>query len=291
MPFLAAALALAPVPAARAGSVALRAVTQIYEAAEATDLRFPEGVACNGTALAVADTGNSRIVLFDVRDGVVTAGATLTVPETPVPVRLAFRSGGGLLVLDGRSRRIGRVGAGGGFEGWIDPAVQGGMVPRSFHVAPDGKIWVLDAGTPRVLVLDAAGTLEREIALPASARSPADLAAGTGGEAWIVDGIASALYGVEAGAAAATPIAELPRERFDLAHAVALDASGRLFVVDRGAGRITVLGRDGSVQDVLLDGGWAAGELRYPGAICIDANGLVFVADRENHRVQIFSLR
>jgi len=288
------ALALLPwiaplaAPLARGASLSLEG--QVQRDSTGAPLRFPEGVACDGSRLAVADTGNSRVVLFDVDDGQVLGGTPLVIPETPVPIRLAFRPDGGLLVLDGRSRRVGRVATSGAFEGWLAPAGAGGMTPRSVKVVGDGATYLLDAGKRRVLVLDGAGSLTREIALPDSMRSAADLAADASGAVWVVDGIDFALYKADVEATRASKLADLPRDRIELAHALALDRAGRLLLVDRAGGRIALLGQDGSLRSTLLAMGWQPGELRYPGSLCVDPNGLVFVADRENQRVQVFAL-
>jgi streptogramin lyase len=281
--------ALAAGAAARAESVRLRILTQIYQDAQGTGLERPEGVACNGKSLAIADTGNGRVALFDLENEMLVSRTALTLPELPRPIRVAFRPDGGLLVLDGRARRIGRVAPAGGFEGWLEPEAPGGFTPRAVAAGADGTSYILDARAFRVLVADGAGTWVRQIALPATARSPADLTVAGDGEVWVVDGIAAALYRAGAADEAATKVADLPRERIELAHAIAADASGRLYVVDRSGGRIAILGRDGAILDVLLAQGWGQGELNYPGALCLDSAGFLFVADRENDRVQVFS--
>jgi DNA-binding beta-propeller fold protein YncE len=268
----------------------LRPVTAVYEDSKGVALRSPEGVACNGESLVVADSGNGRVAVFEVAGDLLASRQTFALPELPYPVRVAFRSDGGLLVLDGRARRIARVSARGAFEGWLDIEGPGGVTPRSVKVGPDGRVYVLDARSARVLVLDAGGHLARQVPLPKEVRFPADLAVTSRGELIVVDGVGGLVLAASEGAASATVLATLPRDDVELAHSIAVDAGGRLFVVDRGAGRIAVFGGDGAPRGAQLGMGWGQGQLRYPGAVCIDPRSLVYVADRENNRVQVYSI-
>ena len=64
-------------------------------------LREPEGVACGPAGLlAVADTGNGRIVLYDMKNDAVVPRADFAVPELPYPIRLQLNANGEILALD-----------------------------------------------------------------------------------------------------------------------------------------------------------------------------------------------
>ncbi|HKQ63188.1 MAG TPA: hypothetical protein VJS92_18010, partial [Candidatus Polarisedimenticolaceae bacterium] len=194
---------------AAAGAARLKLLPPAYDDGKGVGLSRPEGVACDGRHVAVADTGGGRIVLFDASGEALLPQGVLALPELPQPLRLAFRPGGGLLVLDGKSRRIGRVAAGGAFEGWLEIDAPGGVTPKSLQVGADGKVYVLDVKGRRVLVAGADGQLVRRIELPPATRFPADLALGPHGEVYVVDGIGATLLVANAEATAATPLARL----------------------------------------------------------------------------------
>jgi hypothetical protein len=70
---------------------------------------------------------------------------------------------------------------------------------------------------------------------------------------------------------------------------VAIDETGRFFVVDRNAQGIVLLDKDGGLLSRALRYGRADGLLNYPGQLCL-THRYAFVADRNNNRVQIFSI-
>jgi uncharacterized protein (TIGR03663 family) len=70
---------------------------------------------------------------------------------------------------------------------------------------------------------------------------------------------------------------------------VAVDAAGRMYVVESRAHRVTVFNPDGSVAHAWGRQGAADGEFNEPWGIALGPNGDVYVADTWNHRVQRFS--
>jgi len=68
----------------------------------------------------------------------------------------------------------------------------------------------------------------------------------------------------------------------------ARDATGRLYVVQSQANRISILNPDGSVSGTLGKAGTADGELQEPWSVAIAPDGSVYVADTWNHRIQKF---
>ncbi|HEX3246071.1 MAG TPA: NHL repeat-containing protein, partial [Chloroflexota bacterium] len=69
---------------------------------------------------------------------------------------------------------------------------------------------------------------------------------------------------------------------------VAVDRSGRLYVTEGRANRVTILERDGSVLSRFGEGGAGNGQLNEPWGIAVADNGDIYVADTWNHRVQRF---
>jgi NHL repeat/Glucodextranase, domain B len=71
--------------------------------------------------------------------------------------------------------------------------------------------------------------------------------------------------------------------------ALAVDATGRLFVLERGADRVRVFDRAGVETTQFGSSGSAPGQFARPTGLSLDGAGNVYVADTENHRVQKFS--
>jgi len=59
---------LGSVQAFAAEKTRLRWVTSIYMGLDGTGLKYPEGVACSGKDLFVADTGNGRLLHYTYED-------------------------------------------------------------------------------------------------------------------------------------------------------------------------------------------------------------------------------
>lgn len=78
-------------------------------------------------------------------------------------------------------------------------------------------------------------------------------------------------------------------EGFEQPVAAAISADGRIYVVQRGADRIEIVGADGTRSGRIGRPGTAPGELLAPEGVAIGPGGEVFVADTGNHRVQVFS--
>lgn len=273
------------------GPTGLMHEKSIYADDKRLPLRGPEGVACAGDGkLVVADTGNGRLLTYTWKDGALGGGEQIRLAQLPHPTRVERDAGGGVLVLDGGSRRIVRVDEKGGFAGYLD--LQG--APGSRDVVPIGftigaaSVYVLDTRGRRVLVLDAAGKVTREIALP-STGSFTDVASDGRGHVYALDAVNAVLFRVDAGGTEFRSVAAGLRERMKFPASMASDRSGSLFVVDKHGGSVVVLDEDGRLQGRGLGAGRADGLLSYPAQICVSGSE-VFVADRNNNRVQVFSI-
>lgn len=285
--------ALAPLLAVPGEPVKLRPIAAVLSGAGGTPLSRPEGVACAPGSLVVADTGNGRVVRYDVGEDGAVPKEEFRIVEVPDPIRIELDAGGGLLVLDGRSRRIARVGPGGGFLGLVAAEVgspPAAVAARSLRRGADGSLYVLDAASARVHVLDARGSPLRSVAFPRETGFVSDLAVDAAGRIYLVDSAGSRLLVADASDSTARPLTGSLRAELDFAVAIAVDRAGRLFVADQNGGGIVIFGADGAFLGRQGQMGWAVGEMRYPAALCADGEGKLFVADRENDRVQIFAV-
>ncbi|MFV2044799.1 MAG: SMP-30/gluconolactonase/LRE family protein, partial [Anaerolineales bacterium] len=81
-------------------------------------------------------------------------------------------------------------------------------------------------------------------------------------------------------------------DSFDHFHplSVAVDAVGRVYVVDEWNNRVQVFDSSGTYLTT-IGGQWGTrtGEMRGPAGVAVDGSGNVYVADRVNHRIQKFT--
>lgn len=275
-----------------AEGVKLKVFPSIYTDEKGVALRNPEGVATDGQSnLAVADTGNGRIVVYSITADTVRARLAIQLPEVLQPVRVQFAEKGELLVLDGKIHRIARVSPEGVFLGFLEvQGATGPVVPASLKVGSDGLIYLLDLAGARVLVLDSTGKVQRDLPFPQETGFALDLAVGPRGTVFLLDGVERRVFTFPPGSTRATLLGKAFTEEAAFPAALAADDRGQLFLADQGGGGIIALGPDGSFRGRPAGMGWKEGLLRYPTGLCFDGYGHLFVADRGNHRVQVFAL-
>jgi len=274
-------------------AVRLKPMLSIYIDAEGNGIQGPQGIGCDGGSIVVADTMNGRILIYDVGIESIEPRGEVSSPQLAFPLRVSFLSNGDILVLDGRSRRIGRVTKEGELRGFLEPGDDDGesFTPRSFAVGPDDRVFVLDVGGSRLLVFDPSGTVERSIAFPPEAGFLSDLAVDSRGDVYAIDSVERRVHVARRNDEALSPLTPPLLEDVDFPTSIAVDEEGRLFVVDEYGGGVVILGRDGSYRGRQLRMGWKEGYVRYPADICLDGRGALFLADRGNSRVQMFSVR
>lgn len=281
-------------PAPGAEILKLRPTATLYADEKGVALSVPQGVGCGGgTTFVVADSGRGRVLRFEVSGALVQTKGEVALPELPYPIRADLDAKGNLVVLDGKSRRIGRVSTDGQFTGWVDVPAAGGSgaaVVRSFALDSTGRIFALDVAGRRVAVIGASGALERSIGFPADAGFPTDLTVDPHGSVFVVDGLRRIVYVARKDDKDLAPFSRSLAEDLDYASAIATDGAGHFFVADENGGGIVVLGLDGSFHGRQSAYGWRDGYLRYPSGLCTNGRGTLVVADRENQRVQVFSI-
>jgi len=253
--------------------------------ASSAQLKYPHGVAVDGTGnVFIADTNNNRIRMV-TPDGVIT-----TVVGTG-----GYGSGG-----DGGSAVSARLAA-----------------PRGVAVDQAGNLFIADSDNNRIRMLTAGGVITTVAgegtagfsgdggpALAAQLKYPVGVAVDGAGNLFIADrynnrirkvtpdGIISTLTGGrsgfsgDGGPAASAQIND-PR-------GVAVDRSGNVFIADAGNERIRVVTPDGIMNTVAGsgpgfggDGGAAvSARLGLPVDVAVDGAGNLFIADRGNFRVR-----
>jgi len=293
--WLLAALTLAPAwqPLPAAEGIKLRPLPGVYTDQRGGALMRPEGVGCGGSRLAVADTGNGRLLLYRVAGESVTAESEIVLPQIPYPIQVQVSPSGQIVALDGRLRRVARISADGQFVDYVapveDPAA-GPPVPRAIRLDREGNLYVLDIGRSRIDVVDPSGAPVRRISIPADAGSVMDIAVGSGGAVYALDSTGRMVYVARKGDEGLAPLSGSLSGDVAFPSSIAVDGAGRLFISDMTDGGILILGTDGSFRGRQAGRGWKEGELRYPSGVCVTDQGILIVADRENNRLQVFAV-
>ena len=286
-----ASMSLAAVRGSHAAEpVKFKQMPPIYVDGKGAGIRQPEGVACRGNALVVADTGNGRILRYTIAGDTWTPAGEITLPQLPSPIRVDMNSKGEIFALDGASRKIARISPSGDFLGYVVPSgeVQGAVVPRSLRLDGQDNPYLLDVFSARVLVLDPSGKIQREIPFPKGYGFLSDLAVDAGGNVYLLDSVLKRVYKAAKNSAEAVPLTGSLQEEAYFPTSIATDRQGTIFLVDQNGSGVVLLGPDGSLRGRRLSMGWKEGFLRYPAQMCITENGAAFIADRGNNRVDGF---
>ena len=240
--------------------------------------------------LLIADTGNHRIRKIDQR-GVITTiagdGKALqsnyngAVPATSLnnPQGLALDREGNLLIADTYNHVIRKLdrngklsvfaGSVGGFGGDGAAATQAQFcLPMAVAMAPDGRVFVSDAGNSRIRQITPDGTIKTIAGFGPAADTYGGGFGGDGG----------------------------PAEKAKLFSATDLkfDAAGTLYISDSGNHRIRVI-RNGIITTIAGNGqpgfgaegnAAVAAALNTPQKIALAKDGTLFISDRPNHVIR-----
>jgi hypothetical protein len=266
----------------------------IYFDDKGAGIKYPEGVACdNKNLLIVADTQNNRLLRYTVKDGSVTGGSEIKIPELSFPLKVQVNSKGEIFVLNDKPIRILRLSPEGEFKGYVtieDLPAPSTFIPRSFKIGSDDSMYILDIFSSRVIVLGPDNKFQRAVAFPPEYGFFSDLAIDTAGNILLIDTLNAQLFIAGKGAAAFSPFSKTEKAYLDFPTNLIIDNRGFIYVIDQNGAGVGVFGKDGSFVNRQLTFGWSEGLLRYPSQICITDKGDAFIADKDNNRVQIFRI-
>ncbi len=286
-------LLLLPLRSFSAETVKLKYAYSLYDDEKGNGLNQPQGVACGTDSLVVADSGNGRIVLYSLKSGDVKGGKEIKLPQIVYPVRVKISSKGDIFVLDDRSRKVVRLNHEGAFLRYVEMGglpTEGMIVPVDIGLDNNDNLYVLDIGGGRVLVFDADGKFQRQIAFPKEYGFITDMAVDQKGSIYLVDAVTATIYSNVKDPSVFSQLSPSLKEDLKFAGGMTIDDStGVIYMSDQNSGGIVVVGRDGTLRSRLSDFGWNEGTVRYPTQICTDMSGDVFVADRGNNRIQAFT--
>lgn len=282
---------LAAVLPAQAKGLKVKFEAAIYGDDKGGQLNLPEGIDCGGNYLVVADSGNHRLLRYAIQDKTISFKSEIALPKA-YPLQVHLDSAGNIFVLDGKERRIVRLGPEGEEKGFLEPTNlpdQNSVVVKGFVIDREDNFLLLDIFSSRVLKLDKNGKFLRQIPFPPKSGFISAVALTPQGGVLLLDSVVGTVYQAAPDAGAFAPLTENMKEYANFPNQLTSDAQGNIYVVDQYGNGLVVLGPDGSFQGRQSSMGWGESQLRYPSQVCSAGANQLFVADRSNNRVQLFS--
>jgi DNA-binding beta-propeller fold protein YncE len=264
----------------------------------------PTGIAVIGSRVYVTDyvwrtvraytrDGN---YLFDF--GAIKDGANTRLDS---PVHMAVSPGGEIWVTDRSLKGVYIFDGDGNFVRKFVPSKDKkfSWSPLAIAFGPDGKVFITDVGDSekhRVLVFSATGAFLKEWGSTQAVTS-ADEAPGS---FLFPNGIAVGGTGADT----LVYVADANNRRVQVfkpdgtfvqvintsgtPRGLALDAKGRLYVVDALSHRVDIYTSKGALLTTFGENGSAPGQFNFPNDVVIDAGGRILITDRENNQVQVW---
>ena len=281
---------LLPLSVYGAEEIRFKHARSLYADDKGVGMKNPEGVACGKDRLVVADTGNSRLILYSILGGEPKGGTEVLVPQAVYPIRLAMSSTGDLFVIDGRQRKVARLSSEGTFKNYVELTglpLEGVVIPAGISLDGKDNLHLLDMAGNRVLVFGDDGKFQRQIPLPKEYGFINDLTVDARGAVSLLDSVNAVVYSNAKDPAVFIPVSGKLKDDMQFPTNIAIDAQGVLFISDQNGGGIIAVSPDGTAKR-LFSMGWKEGTLRYPAQLCVSSGGGLFVADRDNSRIQVF---
>ena len=187
---------------------------------------------------------------------------------------------------------------------WGDAGTGNGQftTPRGLAVAPNGNIYVADAGNHRIQVFDPAGQFlfswgNGQGSNNGQFNEPWGIAVGPDGSVYVADTWNHRIQIFDAEGTFIKSIGtfvnvqsapETETGNFWGPRDIAVDPQGNFYVTDTGNKRVQKFDADGNFLQTFGGGGIVAGSFEEPVGIDIDSEGNIYVADTWNHRIQKF---
>jgi hypothetical protein len=239
--------------------------------------------------LIVADTGNSRLLLYRARDDSLYLNeAVAEFPQLRYPSKVQVNPQGAIYALDQNRLRIAKLNAKRQFESFPANVDLPTSPVKSFALDRTGNLYTLHA-SGLVRVFDPQGKVHREIDSPDDDVLLSDITVDPNGRVLTVDCVEGVIYAAGQSENLLVPVTEPLKQYARFPSRITTDDRGRIYLSDRNGCRIVVLGQDGSFLASGSTRGWKEGLLQFPAQIFIEGETL-FIADTRNHRVQVFTI-
>lgn len=275
-------------------SFTLRPVLFLEEHLYDGHLRGPESVFVDEARgeIWVADTKNNLIAVYSL-DGMplFSFGSKLLIRE---PRQVAVDAQGRLLVLEADRSRIRRFNYRGVSLGdLVPPGLPGKGQIAAFAFGPDGTFYVGD-GSSEILVYDyATMRLKRRFGSKGSEEGQFLSIASIAVDAkhvYVLDhaGIAVQIFNLRGDFVRGWGQHSMGGANFSLPRSIAVDAKGRIAVVDALRHDIKYFDTEGNFIGHFGGAGRGPGTVLFPSGLAITRDGRVYVAERGNARIQVY---
>lgn len=217
-------------------------------------------------------------------------------PAFAQPVGITTDSLGRVLVCDSVLGAIVAFDADGQFLGLLGEDALARPTGLAFDPRSQ-RIFVADAGTHQIIVLDIEGHLVDVIGRrgtgPGQFNYPTNVAFDSTGNLYVSD---SLNFRVQVFDRDLKPIRQIGSKGdrpgwFSLAKGIALDSQDHLYVVDAQFEAVQVFAPSGELLMTFGDEGQGPGQFWLPAGIHIDSHDRIWIADSYNRRVQVFEFR
>jgi DNA-binding beta-propeller fold protein YncE len=152
------------------------------------------------------------------------------------------------------------------------------------------RLFIANAGTKEVLVLDDKHNYLLSLAPPGGFGRPGGLALDQAGNLYVADVLKGMVEVFSSGGRHLKSLGSLLSVdgKFNHPSNVAVDAAGRIYVVDSFNFRVEILGLAGEAPSALGGLGDSAGSFARPRGISVDSQGHIYVADAAFDNIQVF---
>lgn len=155
--------------------------------------------------------------------------------------------------------------------------------PCAVTSAPDGRIYVLDAGDAKVRVFSAEGLLEKEMGGKPAFKSAFGLALLPNQQLLVTDPEGHCVHLLSQNG----DVKDIFSKDFKSPSGITL-AGEQVYILDHGLSAVLKLDTHGQLLSRFGKRGTAKGDFSIPKGIAVNEQGLIFVAEALSHRVQIF---
>jgi len=276
---------------AQAKNLKLKFEAAIYSDDQGGKFFLPEGIDCGDDFIVVADSGNHRLVRYAIQNQTISFKSGIALPKA-YPLLVHLDSAGDIYILDGKERRIMRLGPEGQEKGFLEPSNLPGtdkMIPKSFVIDHADNFYLLDIFGARVIKTSKDGKFLSQIPLPKPIGFISDLALTPQSDVLILDSVAGTVYKSTQDGKSFSVLTENMKDYSNFPNHLTTDSQGTIYVADQYGSGLVILGPDGSFQGRQSSMGWQESQLRYPSQVCTNKKKELFVVDRNNNRIQVFS--
>jgi sugar lactone lactonase YvrE len=265
---------------------------------QAGNFHTPKGVALGADGeVFVADGLNHRIQKFDADGNFVTSWGSYGTENGQLqsPQAVAVDGNGNVYVADRFNNRIQKFDGSGSFLATLVSG-QFGIPDGPVGLAVDGKgnLFVADMDNRSVKKFDHGGTLiwaSHGCATPGSdGMSPVAIAVQDNGTLYVADAVTEAVQKLDV-EGKCVPFSCGDAQFLQIA-AVAVDAGGTVYALDRGGGifepgKVVACEANGNLRGSFGSYGSGNGEFKYPAALAVGKAGeRIYLADTGNNRIQ-----